>query len=99
MEADFGITEQVEEFDPLEAAEIETADEEAAAAGEPDASEKPPAVFLSYNRRHDERVARYLYGELGQKYEVFFDQDSIPIAAQFVNFAEQWLDRADFFVI
>jgi hypothetical protein len=99
MEADFGITEQVEEFDPLEAAEIETADEEVAAADEPDVPERPPAVFLSYNRRHDERVARYLYGELGQKYEVFFDQDSIPIAAQFVNFAEQWLDRADFFVI
>lgn len=99
MEPNFDITEQVEEFDPAEAAEIEAADEGGAAAGDLDAPEKPPAVFLSYNRKHDERVARHLYGELGQQYEVFFDQDSIPVGEQFVDFAEAWLDRADFFVI
>ncbi|HEX8337961.1 MAG TPA: toll/interleukin-1 receptor domain-containing protein [Pyrinomonadaceae bacterium] len=99
METDLNITEQVKEFNPLEAAEIEAADEEAAVPGEPDAQERPPAVFISYNRQHDERVARYLYGELGQQYEVFFDQETIPLAVQFVEFAEAWLDRADFFII
>jgi hypothetical protein len=99
MENGFDITKQIKEFDPLEAADIEAADEEATVPGEPDAPERLPAVFISYNRQHDERVARYLYGELGQRHEVFFDQETIPLAVQFVDFAEAWLERADFFII
>jgi TIR domain/HEAT repeats len=98
MEEDFDITEQVEVLDPVEAAEAEAA-EEGAAPGEPDAPERPPAVFLSYNRQHDERVARYLYGELGQQYEVYLDQEINRPGFDFVETLEEWLDRADFFVI
>jgi hypothetical protein len=88
-----------EEFEAIEAAEIETTDEEAIALGEPDAPERPPAIFISYNREHDGRVARHLYGALGQQYEVFLDEETIPLGVHFVDYAEQWLDRADFFLI
>jgi hypothetical protein len=99
MEFGLDITEHVEELEEAEAAELETADEGLVAPGELDAPERPPAVFISYNRKHDERVARHIYSALSQKYEVYLDQETNNIGDDFVLNLDAWLNKADFFII
>jgi hypothetical protein len=99
MEFGLDITEHEEGFEELETAELVMADEEIVVPDEQDAPEKRPAVFISYNRQHDERVARHLYGALSQQYDVYLDQETNNIGDNYVLKLDEWLTLADFFII
>jgi hypothetical protein len=114
MATDFDITDtdqtaevdglKLEELEELElaepgAAELDAVEDEAAAAGEQDAHDSPPFVFISYSRRHDEKVARHIYEALTPHCKVYLDQETNNVGDDYVARLEEWLDRADFFVI
>src|SRR4051812_10061713 len=104
MATDFDITDQAAEQDGLEpaepeAAEPDAAEEEPAAEGEQAARDRPPSVFISYSRRHDEKVARHIYEALSPHCEIYLDQETNNVGDDYVALLEEWLDRADFFII
>src|ERR1051325_3537496 len=84
----------------LDAVELDAVEDEPAAVGEHDAQDdRPPFVFISYSRSHDEKVARHIYEALSAHCEVYLDQETNNVGDDYIALLEKWLNRADFFII